>query len=243
MRSLCDHDERSFRCPFRFCHLQFSNPRRPASGDPRASSPTHRSPEERAASFATAALRPVLVDRALAMVARLALQSAHRSPSYSDRLASQSFRVVLDAEITTAPGETKRAGRNSRLDSEHERSEPVVGSTAHSRRTAQVRTRSRTIDRGQISSSPAKATVSNLAKLLDQSHGTDGLHRLLPGADGDLPTSVCVRGVVACAAPRTALSGDRTSQPGMDHAADTRGFSLGPRVRISSARPRCDVRR
>jgi len=35
---------------------------------------------------------------------------------------------VLDAEITTASGKTKRGGRNSRLDSEHEPGEPVVGS-------------------------------------------------------------------------------------------------------------------
>jgi hypothetical protein len=34
----------------------------------------------------------------------------------------------LDAEITTASGKTKRGGRNSRLDSEHEPGEPVVGS-------------------------------------------------------------------------------------------------------------------
>ena len=35
---------------------------------------------------------------------------------------------MLDAEITTASGKTKRGGRNSRLDSEHEPGEPVVGS-------------------------------------------------------------------------------------------------------------------
>jgi integrase len=34
--------------------------------------------------------------------------------------------LVLDAEITTASGKTKRAGRNSPLDSEHEPSEPVA---------------------------------------------------------------------------------------------------------------------
>jgi hypothetical protein len=65
-------DELSFRRPFHSGSLQFSNPCHPASGDPRASSPTHRSPKERAASVAPPALRPALVGRALAMVARLA---------------------------------------------------------------------------------------------------------------------------------------------------------------------------
>jgi hypothetical protein len=72
VRSWCDHDELSFRCPFRSGCLQFSNPCRPAGGDPRASPPTRRFPEERVASSAPPALRPALVDLALAMVARLA---------------------------------------------------------------------------------------------------------------------------------------------------------------------------
>jgi hypothetical protein len=49
MRSCCYHDELSFRRFFVAGRLQLSNPRCPASGDPRASSPTHRSPKERAA--------------------------------------------------------------------------------------------------------------------------------------------------------------------------------------------------
>jgi integrase len=73
MRSRCDHDELSFRRPFRFCRLQFSNPYRPAGGDPRASSPTRGFPKERSAALAPPALRPALVGLALAMVARLAL--------------------------------------------------------------------------------------------------------------------------------------------------------------------------
>jgi hypothetical protein len=66
-------------------------------------------------------------------------------------LASQSVRVVLDAEITAAAGKTERGGRHSQLDSGHESSEPVVGSAPHSRRIAQVGDRSSTIDGGQIS--------------------------------------------------------------------------------------------
>ena len=87
MRSCCYHDELSFRRFFVAGRLQLSNPCCPAGGDPRASSPTHRSPKERAASFAPPALRPAFVGFALAMVARLAPESTHRSPRYSDRLA------------------------------------------------------------------------------------------------------------------------------------------------------------
>src|ERR1700688_2396904 len=129
------------------------------------------------------------------------------------------------------------------VDPEHEPCEPVVGSTPHSRGAAQVRDRGSTIDRGQISSPPAEATFPDLANLLDQSHGADGLHRLLCGADSDLPGSVCVCGVVKCSASCLALSSDRTPQPGLDDAADAGSVSMGPTVPISSARPRCDLRR
>ena len=65
-------DELSFRRPFRSGSVQFSNSCRTTGGDPRASSPTRRFPKERVASSAPPALRPALVDLALAMVARLA---------------------------------------------------------------------------------------------------------------------------------------------------------------------------
>src|SRR5580692_4325102 len=55
--------------------------------------------------------------------------------------------------------------------------------------------------------------------------------------------SVCVRGVVQCSASCAALSSDRTPQPGVDDAADAGSVSMGPPVPISSARPRCDLRR
>ena len=51
MRSWWYFDELSFRRPFRFCRLQFSNPCRPAGGDPRASSPKRGFPKERAAAL------------------------------------------------------------------------------------------------------------------------------------------------------------------------------------------------
>src|SRR5450631_164303 len=88
VRSWCDHDELSFRRPFRSGSVQFSNPCRPAGGGPRASSPTHGSPKERAASFAPPAFRQTLVGFVVAMVARLAPQSAHRSLG-----TAQSYRL------------------------------------------------------------------------------------------------------------------------------------------------------
>src|SRR6202046_2366998 len=87
VRSWWYHDELSFCCPFRFGHLQFSIPCRPAGGDPRASSSTRGFPEECTAAFAPPALRPAFVGLAVTMVARLAPESTHRSPRYSDRLA------------------------------------------------------------------------------------------------------------------------------------------------------------
>ena len=72
VRSWCDHDELSFRCPFRSGCLQFSNPCRPAGGDPRASPPTRGFPKECAASLALPALRSAVVGFVIAMVARLA---------------------------------------------------------------------------------------------------------------------------------------------------------------------------
>ena len=87
----------------------------------------------------------------------------------------------------------------------------------------------------------AEATFPDVANLLDQSYGPDGLHRLLCGPDGDLPGSVCVRCVIACAAPRAALPVDRPPQPGVDNAAGARSVSLRPWVQISSARPRCHL--
>src|SRR6202045_2060538 len=87
VRSWWYHDELSFCCPFRFGHLQFSIPCLPAGGDPRASSSTRGFPEECTAAFAPPALRPAFVGLAVTMVARLAPESTHRSPRYSDRLA------------------------------------------------------------------------------------------------------------------------------------------------------------
>src|SRR6202021_4284924 len=96
---------------------------------------------------------------------------------------------------------------------------------------------------GKISLPTAEATFPDLANLLDQSRGTDGLDRLLPGADGDLSGSVCLRGEIACSASCAALPGDRTPQPGVDDAADAGSVPLGPRVQLCSGPPRCNLPR
>jgi len=67
MRSSWYHDEFSFRRFLVARRFQLSKPCSPAGGEPRASSPTYRSPKERAASFAPPALRPAFVGLALAM--------------------------------------------------------------------------------------------------------------------------------------------------------------------------------
>jgi len=69
----------SFRRPFCFGSLQFSNPCGPAGGDPRASSPTCGSPKERPASLALPPLRPILVGCVVAILVRLAAMSADGS--------------------------------------------------------------------------------------------------------------------------------------------------------------------
>src|SRR3982074_235308 len=95
------------------------------------------------------------------------------------RLAPQSFRLVLDQEITTPPRKTGHSCGDSRLDSSHEPSEPAVGSTPHSRRTAQVGDQDGAIDGGQISAPTMEAAFADLASLSGESCGTDGFHRLL----------------------------------------------------------------
>src|SRR5262249_39840196 len=57
----------------------------------------------------------------------------HRSP-----LAPQSFRLALDHEIAPPSRKARSSGEHSRSDSTHAPSQPLVGSTPHSRGTAQV---------------------------------------------------------------------------------------------------------
>src|SRR5271157_1516039 len=93
------HDELSFRRPFRFSSLQFSNPCCPAGGDPRASPPTCGFPKERAASLAPPSLRPALVGCVVPILVRLAAMSADGSARHGPPLAPQSFRLALDQGI------------------------------------------------------------------------------------------------------------------------------------------------
>src|SRR3979411_634847 len=146
--------------------------------------------------------------------------SSDRSTRDGRRMVPQSFGLVLDQEITTPPRKTGHSCGDSRLDSSHEPSEPAVGCTPHSRRTAQVGDQDGAIDGGQISAPTMEAAFADLASLPGESCGTDGFSTLLPRSARDLPGCVCVRGV-ACSPPRAALPGDGTPDPGVDHAANS----------------------
>src|ERR1700676_4378182 len=108
-----NHDELSFRRPFRFGSLQFSNPCRAADRDPRPSSPTRGFPKERAASLAPSPHRPTVVGSVVAILVGLAPQPTDRPARHGHPLAQESFRLVLDKEIAAAPGKTRGGSRNS----------------------------------------------------------------------------------------------------------------------------------
>ena len=72
--------------------------------------------------------------------------SADRSTCDSDRLAPKSFCLVLDRQVAAPTGKTRRDSGDSRLDSAYEPGEPAMGSTTHTRGTAQVGDRSGGID-------------------------------------------------------------------------------------------------
>jgi hypothetical protein len=95
------------------------------------------------------------VGSTVAVLAGLAKMSSDRSTRDGRRLAPQSFRLV-DQEITTPPWKTGRSCGDSRLDSSHEPSEPAVGSTPHSRRTAQVGDQDGAIDGAKYLRRPCK---------------------------------------------------------------------------------------
>jgi hypothetical protein len=59
-------------------------------------------------------------------------------PRHRPPLAPPSFRLALDQEIPPPSRKARSCGQHSQSNSAHEPSEPVVGSTPHSRRTAQV---------------------------------------------------------------------------------------------------------
>jgi transposase InsO family protein len=129
------------------------------------------------------------VGSTVTVVVGLAKMSSDRSTRDGRRLAPQSLRLVLDQEVTTPPRTTGRRCGDTRLDSAHEPSEPAVGSTPHSRRTAQVGDQGGTIDGGQIPVPTPEAAFADLANLPGESCGTNGFDRLLHGFDRDLPGS------------------------------------------------------
>src|SRR5207244_11249188 len=90
------YDELSLRRPFHFASLQFSNPRCPAGGDPRASSPTRGFPKERAASLAPPPLRSAHLGCVVPILVRLAAMSADGSARHSPPLAPPSLRPALE---------------------------------------------------------------------------------------------------------------------------------------------------
>ena|ERR1700730_7655837 len=111
----------------------------------------------------------------VAILVGLAPMSADGPTRHGHRLASESFRLVLDMEVAAPVGKTAHNCRDSRLDSADEPRQPVVGSTPHSRGTAQGGNRGGAIDGGQVSATAPEAAHADLTNIPDQSGGADGL--------------------------------------------------------------------
>jgi len=90
----------------------------------------------------------MVVGSVVAILVGLAPVPVDGSARYGHPLAPESFRLVLDKEIAAPPGKTGRGGGDSRSNSAHEPSQPLVGRTPHSRGTAQVRDCGGAIDGG-----------------------------------------------------------------------------------------------
>jgi hypothetical protein len=102
-------------------------------------------------------------------------------------MASQGVRSLLDVEVTPSSWKTGGDCRDSRPDSTHEPSQRFVGGAPHSRRTAQARDRSGSIDCGQISAPEPQAAIPELAAIVEESHERDGVDGLLYRADRVVP--------------------------------------------------------
>jgi hypothetical protein len=125
----------------------------------------------RAASLAPEAFRPRVMGSVVAILVGLAAMSADGPTRHGHRLASESFRLVLDMEVAAPVGKTAHNCRDSRLDSADEPRQPVVGSTPHSRGTAQGGNRGGAIDGGQVSATAPEAAHADLTNIPDQSCG------------------------------------------------------------------------
>ena len=148
----------------------------------------------------------------VAILAGLAPMSADGATRHGHRLAPESFRFVLDMEVTAPAGKTENNCGDSRLDSAHEPRQPVVGSPPRSRGTPKVGNRSGAIDSRQVSATTPEAAHADLANIPDQSCGADGLDRLLYRSDRNIPGSVCLHRAVACSTPRGALRCERSTR-------------------------------
>jgi hypothetical protein len=137
VRSWCYHDELSFRRLFLAGRLQFSNPCRTADGG--SSRFVTNSPFSKRTRFVCASSAPTgscgPCSRDCGLVGAVVCTSC--APIRWSLGTAERSRGT-DAEITAASWKTERGRRNSQLDSEAEPSKPVVGSTPHSRGTAQV---------------------------------------------------------------------------------------------------------
>src|SRR5437588_5433477 len=178
-------------------HLHLSQPCRPSRRDSCPSSPTRGSSTECAAPSMSQALRPSSVARAGPILVELALVASYRSTRNRPPLAAPSLRLVLGTEIAACSRKTRGESGDSRSDSAHEPSQPLAGSTPHSRRIAQARNRARAIDGCQVSAAKPKTAFPDLANLPAESCRADGLDRLFHGSHCNLSGAVCLRRPVA----------------------------------------------
>ena len=109
----------------------------------------------------------------VAILVGLAPMSADGATRHGHRLAPESFRLVLDMEVTAPAGKTENNCGDSRLDSAHEPRQPVVGSPPRSRGTPKVGNRGGAIDGGQVSATAPEAAHADLANIPDQSLAKD----------------------------------------------------------------------
>src|SRR5437660_5869466 len=121
------HHERCFRRILRSGHLHLSQPCRASRRDSCPSSPTRGSSTACAAPSMSQALRPSSVDLASPILVELALFPSDRSTRNRPPLAAPSFRLVLGTEIAACSRKTRGESGDSRSDSEHEPSQPLVG--------------------------------------------------------------------------------------------------------------------
>jgi hypothetical protein len=170
-----NHDELSFRRPFRFGILQFRTRGALQTEIPRASSPTRSFPKERAASLAPPPHRPTVA------LSRFWSGWRHILQIVQPDTVIRWHRRALAWHWTRKsrrPGRPEVAANIPDLaSSPHAPSQPLVGCTPHSRRTTQVGDCGGAIHGGQIFTSAPQNAFPDLANLPDESSGADRSHR------------------------------------------------------------------